>query len=45
MPFVQVKLSGERDASPAAKVAQRVTALMQEHLRKDPAPLDVSQHA
>ena len=37
MPFIQVKLSGERDVALAAKVAQRVTALTQQHLRKDPA--------
>ena len=37
MPFIQVKLSGERDIALAAKVAQRVTALTQQHLRKDPA--------
>ena len=37
MPFIQVKLSGERDTALAAKVAQRVTALTQQHLRKDPA--------
>ena len=37
MPFIQVKISGERDAALAARVAQRVTALTGEHLRKDPA--------
>jgi 4-oxalocrotonate tautomerase len=37
MPFIQVKISGERDAALAAQAAQRITALTQQHLRKDPA--------
>lgn len=37
MPFIQVKISGERDTALAAKVAQRITALTHQHLRKDPA--------
>ena len=37
MPFIQVKLSGERDDALAGEVAERVTALTQKHLRKDPA--------
>ena len=37
MPFIQVKISGERDVALAARVAQRVTALTSEHLHKDPA--------
>ena len=37
MPFIHVRISGERDDALAARVAQRVTALTSEHLRKDPA--------
>jgi 4-oxalocrotonate tautomerase len=37
MPFIQVKISGERDVALASRVAQRVTALTGKHLRKDPA--------
>ena len=37
MPFIQIKISGDRDAALATKVAQRITAITQEHLRKDPA--------
>ncbi len=37
MPFIQVKISGERDAALAAKVAEVITAATHEHLRKDPA--------
>jgi 4-oxalocrotonate tautomerase len=37
MPFIQVKISGERDDVLAARVAQRVTALTSEHLHKEPA--------
>jgi 4-oxalocrotonate tautomerase len=37
MPFIQVKISGERDVALAARIAQRVTALTSEHLHKEPA--------
>ena len=37
MPFIQVKISGERDDALAGRVAQRVTALTSEHLHKEPA--------
>ena len=37
MPFIQVKISGERDPALAARAAHRVTALTHEHLHKDPA--------
>jgi 4-oxalocrotonate tautomerase len=37
MPFIQVKISGQRDDALAAKAAQRITAITHEHLRKDPA--------
>lgn len=37
MPFIQVKISGERDDALAARIAQRITALTHEHLHKDPA--------
>jgi 4-oxalocrotonate tautomerase len=37
MPFINIKISGERDAALAAQVARMVTALTHEHLRKDPA--------
>ncbi len=37
MPFIQVKISGERDTALAAQAAQRITAITQQHLRKDPA--------
>ena len=37
MPFIQVKISGERDGALAARTAQRITALTHEHLRKEPA--------
>lgn len=37
MPFIQVKVSGERDTALAAKIAQQVTALTNKHLHKDPA--------
>jgi 4-oxalocrotonate tautomerase len=42
MPFIHVKLSGERDAALAARVAQRVTALTQQILRKNPADTNVA---
>ena len=34
MPFIQVKVSGERDDALAAKIARRITALTQDVLRK-----------
>lgn len=37
MPFIQLKLSGERDPALARAAATRVTALTRQHLRKDPA--------
>jgi 4-oxalocrotonate tautomerase len=37
MPFIQIKISGERDSALAATVARKITALTHEHLRKDPA--------
>ena len=37
MPFIQVKISGERDAALAERTAQRVTTLTHQLLRKDPA--------
>jgi 4-oxalocrotonate tautomerase len=37
MPFIQVKIGGERDTALAAQAAQRITAITQQHLRKDPA--------
>jgi 4-oxalocrotonate tautomerase len=37
MPFIQVKISGDRDPQLAARTAQRITAITHQHLRKDPA--------
>jgi 4-oxalocrotonate tautomerase len=37
MPFINIKISGERDAELAAQVARTVTQLTHAHLRKDPA--------
>jgi len=37
MPFIHVKISGERDVALAAQAAERITAATREHLRKDPA--------
>src|SRR5450432_608020 len=42
MPFIQIKISGERDTELAAKVAQRITALTSEHLHKEPADTAVA---
>ena len=42
MPFIQVKISGERDVALAAKTAQRVTALTRDILRKNPADTNVA---
>ena len=42
MPFIHVKISGERDAALATRVAQRITALTQERLRKNPADTNVA---
>jgi 4-oxalocrotonate tautomerase len=42
MPFIQVKLSGERDTALAARIAQRITALTHERLRKNPADTAVA---
>jgi len=42
MPFIQVKISGERDVALAAKAAQRVTALTHDILRKNPADTNVA---
>jgi 4-oxalocrotonate tautomerase len=42
MPFIQVKISGERDTALAARVAQRMTALAHERLRKNPADTNVA---
>ena len=41
MPFIQVKISGERDTALAVKTAQRITALTQQILRKNPADTNV----
>ena len=37
MPFIQIKISGAHDAALAARAAERITALTNEHLHKDPA--------
>src|SRR4030081_2151384 len=37
MPFIQLKISGERDAALAARAAERITAATQQILRKNPA--------
>ena len=42
MPFIQVKISGERDTALAATIAQQITALTQQHLRKNPADTAVA---
>ncbi|MDB5809828.1 MAG: 4-oxalocrotonate tautomerase [Betaproteobacteria bacterium] len=42
MPFIHIKISGERDAALATRVAQRITALTQERLRKNPADTNVA---
>ncbi len=42
MPFIQIKISGARDTELAATVAQRITALTAEHLRKTPADTAVA---
>jgi 4-oxalocrotonate tautomerase len=42
MPFIQVKISGERDTALAARVAHRITALSAERLRKNPADTNVA---
>ncbi len=42
MPFIQIKISGERDPELAARVAQRITALTHEQLRKNPADTAVA---
>jgi 4-oxalocrotonate tautomerase len=42
MPFIQVKISGERDTALAARAAQQITALTQQHLRKEPADTAVA---
>lgn len=42
MPFIHVKISGERDAALGLRVAQRVTALAQDRLRKNPADTNVA---
>jgi 4-oxalocrotonate tautomerase len=36
MPYIQIRLSGERDAALARAVAHRVTTLTRAHLGKDP---------
>ena len=42
MPFIQIKISGDRDIALAAKAAQRVTALTHDILRKNPADTNVA---
>lgn len=42
MPFIQIKISGERDIALAANTAQRVTALTRDILRKNPADTNVA---
>lgn len=42
MPFINLKISGERDTALAARAAQRMTALAHERLRKNPADTAVA---
>ena len=42
MPFIQIKIGGDRDIALAAKAAQRVTALTHDILRKSPTDTNVA---